>query len=339
MPRAQIASAAAGILKRVPAVAVAAGLYALLSPSIGLNTDGQIYVAGTLTQTCTQWAVQNYGAGSYCYDGGSLPRQWICRPTGCGYEWLDNSYVSCCLSAAQGGYQSVGQQALADAISSSNVASHALISAALADAIAQSYTNDMVQIVPSNTAVSVSASPVTTPAEVVSTRTSPNPDGSTTTTTETVQTTATPEVRGTTAADIAVDWKTATTTTTTAQNNTSGVSQTTTQTDQQGTTTTAQETDLCRLHPEAVACQQLGTTPTDTPLTVASQPLNVTFSPPNSVAGSCPAPVSRTLSGGKTIAMSFQPACDFAGMMRPVILAAAFLGAAFIVSGSVRVDS
>jgi hypothetical protein len=237
------------------------------------------------------------------------------------------------------------ETALASQIQNSSASENALFDAALADAVAHSYSNDMVKVVPATTPVSISASPVTTPAEVVSTTTAPNADGSTTTTTKTAQTTATPQVTGTTAADAKLDWKTSTVTTSVAHNNTTGANLTTTETQSQGTTTTANapETDLCKLHPTAAACLDLGSVPTDTPPAVSSTPIPASYSPPSSVAGSCPAPIIVTvhppLIAAKTLSMSYQPACDFAGMIRLVVLACAGLGAAYIVSGSVRADA
>lgn len=236
------------------------------------------------------------------------------------------------------------QSELQTAIQNSTTPSHDLFVAQMNDILSHKAGNiDFgAEVMPKTQAATVSASPVTGPAEVVAIETTPNPDGSTTTTTRTEQTTATPSPRGSTVGDIGVDWQTTTTTTKTAHNNTTGTDAVTTTTENAGTSTTQQpqqQSDLCQLHPEIAACASLGSNPSDSAPSVTSQPLNVNLSLPSSVAGSCPADYTRTLTGGKVLAWSWQPACDFASGIRPVVLAMAFLAAAFIVSGSVRVDA
>lgn len=233
----------------------------------------------------------------------------------------------------------VSESDLKDKIAQSPATPAEIFDKSLQDTVREGIKNKDVGLIPSTVPASVTASPVASPVETVKTTTSPNPDGTTTTTTEQEQVTATPTSRGSTAGDSAVDWNVETSRTTTARNNTSGEAKVTTEVTNAGTSvTTKPASDLCLDHPEILACSQLGDIPTDTPTPVTSQPLNVTFTPPASVAGACPAPITKTLSGGFQVVQSFTPVCDFAGMMRPVVIAAAFLGAAFIVSGSVRVD-
>ncbi len=53
----------------------------------------------------------------------------------------------------------------------------------------------------------------------------------------------------------------------------------------------------------------------------------------------CPVPVSFTLSeflGGNTYGITYQPICDFATMLKPLIIAIGFLISFFIISGTVR---
>lgn len=345
-------------------------LYQLLKPAIGLNDDGtqtinttpDNYTATYSFNACTAYhPIKNYsGTTSSICSGFNSDRNTAYST--CGYGSPDGSVIAgaqghckysggsqngtevggLALSAVSPGSQTKipTEAELATSISASSIAAHELFAKQMADSIVPGNGIDFGHaVLPVSTSATVTASPVTGPLETISISTSPNPDGSTSTTTKKQQTTATPTPKGSTLADSGVDWATSTSETTTVTNNTTNVSTTTTTNNYDGTTTTKAETDLCKLHPTAAACLELGSLPTDTTPTVTSQPLNVSFSPPTSVAGSCPAPVTRSLTHGKTVTMSFQPTCDFASMMRPVIIAAAFLGAAFIVSGSVRVDS
>lgn len=70
-----------------------------------------------------------------------------------------------------------------------------------------------------------------------------------------------------------------------------------------------------------------GTMPTPDITPVTTWGGSLTYTP---VAGSCPAPKSLVLHG-QTIEMSYQPYCDYAAGIKPVVLALAFLSAGFIV--------
>lgn len=356
IPRSTLAQAAAKIIKKAgPAGLLAWGLYELLSPMIGLNSDGTISLsAGTYSAD----------VGSSCYNSS---QQWStplaladaihtqCASSG---NYSTNCTAIQCTWTYNGGNSSGGpvgvtftssgssvpvpvtEQELKDKIEQSPATPAQIFDRALEDTVRQGIKNKDVQLIPDIAPATATGTPATSPAETVRTTTSPNPDGTTTTTTEQEQVTATPSPRGTTAGDSAVDWNVETSRTTTVRNNTSGETKVTTEVTNAGTSTATKPVpDLCLDHPEILACSQLGDIPADTPTPVTSQSLNVTFTPPSSVAGTCPAPITKTLSGGFQIVQSFTPVCDFAGMMRPVVIAAAFLGAAFIVSGSVRVDS
>jgi len=86
--------------------------------------------------------------------------------------------------------------------------------------------------------------------------------------------------------------------------------------------------DLCKLHPEIVACQKLDT-PESEELETKNKDISITpDSGWGSGGGSCPAP--RNL---KHAQFSFQPYCDFASGIRPVIIAVAWLVAAGILIG------
>lgn len=368
VPRSRVATAAAAVLKRSPYGVAALALYPLVSSY--LSSDGQTltqqgaptdptglgfcnFAGGQRTYaqcySMSQSGINGFygfvwsaGAGLYyacgysCYAGWTPPSSGQCTSPA---TW--NATTGKCVPSSTISNPTEAQ--LGTAIQNSATPSHDLFVAEMQDILANRGGNIDFgsEVIPKTQPASISASPVTTPQETVSTTTSPNPDGSTTTTTKKEQTTATPVPKGSTVGDIGVDWQTSTTSTQTAHNNSTGVDAVTTTTTNDGTSTTKQqsESDLCKLHPEIAACAQLGTNPSDTPPAVTSQPLNVNLSLPSSVAGSCPADYTRTLTGGKVLSWTWQPACDFASGVRPVVLAMAFLAAAYIVSGSVRVDS
>lgn len=102
-----------------------------------------------------------------------------------------------------------------------------------------------------------------------------------------------------------------------------------------GTSQTAaqQATDLCVQHPDALACSndaQIGDVPL-APLTV--QPLAVSLVPvPVGGLAACPAPY--VIAGSKftsSFTFDYLPVCNFFSMLKPFVLAAAWLGAGLIV--------
>lgn len=109
----------------------------------------------------------------------------------------------------------------------------------------------------------------------------------------------------------------------------------TTETTSTGTPKTPEEDkgDLCALHPEILACQGLGTPPTAETLqnTDRGSPVTIDTGFGPSTA-SCPSPAAINVMG-RSVEMSYQPYCDFASGIRPVVLALAFLAAAFTVLG------
>lgn len=88
--------------------------------------------------------------------------------------------------------------------------------------------------------------------------------------------------------------------------------------------------DPCKSHPDRVGCVVLGTAPAPELLQTLTVPVAPDYSPVGG-AGSCPASV--TVSG---ITWSYQPFCDFASAIRPLIIGFAWLSFAFIVAGTVR---
>ncbi|MBX9935739.1 MAG: hypothetical protein K2Y10_03995 [Burkholderiaceae bacterium] len=91
-----------------------------------------------------------------------------------------------------------------------------------------------------------------------------------------------------------------------------------------------EQQSLCEKHPEILACQKL-----DTPdaKELAKEDISISISP---VAGwgsdtaACPTPRSVMLAG-KEVSISWQPVCDFATGLRPLVIAMAWLSAVSMV--------
>lgn len=92
----------------------------------------------------------------------------------------------------------------------------------------------------------------------------------------------------------------------------------------------APASDLCADHPTASACAELNTPDVDA-LGSKNIPVSVT---PLSVGsgGSCPAPIPLP----RGMSLSWQPECDFALMIKPLLLGLAWLVAGYIVIGGGR---
>lgn len=85
--------------------------------------------------------------------------------------------------------------------------------------------------------------------------------------------------------------------------------------------------DLCALHPEIVACQQLGDVEA---VPVPNQDRAMAITPDQGwgpSTGSCPAAKTFTIMG-KSMSMPFDLLCDFATAVRPLFIALAWLSAA-----------
>lgn len=87
--------------------------------------------------------------------------------------------------------------------------------------------------------------------------------------------------------------------------------------------------DFCQSNPQSISCLSLGSDSFDMP----SKSINFAFAAESSPigAGSCPAGINVL---GNTL--SFQPACDAMGMIRPLILGLASLMGAYIFIGGIR---
>ena len=95
--------------------------------------------------------------------------------------------------------------------------------------------------------------------------------------------------------------------------------------------------DLCKDHPDIVACAKMDEVD---PEDVNNEDKTLTITPKagwGNESASCPAPVVKQVAG-LSLEMSWQPFCDFAGGIRPVVIAMAWLSAALMVLGIARRD-
>lgn len=95
---------------------------------------------------------------------------------------------------------------------------------------------------------------------------------------------------------------------------------------------------LCDQYPDIVACAKLGEAPEAKPLENIDKTLEIKkeqgWGPEN---GTCPAPKTATVAG-VALEMSFQPLCDFATGIRPVIIGLAWISAVMGFLGLSRKD-
>lgn len=94
--------------------------------------------------------------------------------------------------------------------------------------------------------------------------------------------------------------------------------------------------DLCREHPEVMACDQQPE-PEDADLTIPKETVNLDFKPENvfSTDAACPKGEEFEAFGGR-FSISLEPACAAARKIRPFIIVGAWLVAAFFVARVVR---
>lgn len=102
-----------------------------------------------------------------------------------------------------------------------------------------------------------------------------------------------------------------------------------------------EQTDFCKQNPEALACAKLGEPEDVDP--VEERNKDVAAITPASGFGpssaSCPADITKTLKSGVTIVQSWQPVCQYASGIRPVVVGVAWLIAAMIFIGVTRKNS
>lgn len=93
--------------------------------------------------------------------------------------------------------------------------------------------------------------------------------------------------------------------------------------------------DLCEKHPDIVACAKMDEVEPDD---VNNEDKNLVITPESGWGNenaTCPAPVTKQVAG-LNLEMSWQPFCDFASGIRPVVIAMAWLSAALFVLGVAR---
>lgn len=88
--------------------------------------------------------------------------------------------------------------------------------------------------------------------------------------------------------------------------------------------------DICKDHPEASGCAEFGEHDPEPDLQTEDRALS--WVPALSAVGACPAPETATVHG-QSISISWQPVCDLASGLRPVVLAVAWLSAGAFVFG------
>lgn len=93
----------------------------------------------------------------------------------------------------------------------------------------------------------------------------------------------------------------------------------------------------CDKYPDAIGCQVMGDVPEFEPLETKEIDMSSIVLRELPSDNSCPAPLTYTI-GGHTITLSFDPICQYASAFKPLVIAAAWLSAAFIIVGA-RKDS
>jgi hypothetical protein len=80
------------------------------------------------------------------------------------------------------------------------------------------------------------------------------------------------------------------------------------------------ESDVCESNPDLIQCQEIGSySPGDEP-EIPVDEVEMTFAPERSDSGSCPAAENLEYMG-QAVVLSWQPVCDFASALRPLVLA------------------
>lgn len=92
--------------------------------------------------------------------------------------------------------------------------------------------------------------------------------------------------------------------------------------------------DPCDLQPDRAGCANLGTLNEAAPTPDATI-ISLTPDTPWGSDGSCPAPVTMTVMG-QPLSFSFDGPCTFFQTMRPIVIAAAWISALFIMMGGAK---
>lgn len=99
--------------------------------------------------------------------------------------------------------------------------------------------------------------------------------------------------------------------------------------------TPKEETDFCKKNPHSIACAEFGELE-DEQLDVEERPVDVSYTPWGSSTSQCPADKVIPLWDDQSITISYSPVCQFASLLRPLVIALAFVAAGFIVAGITR---
>lgn len=102
-----------------------------------------------------------------------------------------------------------------------------------------------------------------------------------------------------------------------------------------GGNTPKEEPSFCEANPMSIACAEMGELK-DEKLEVEERPVDVSYTPWGSSTSQCPADKVIPLWEGQSIAISYSPVCQFASLLRPLVIALAFVTAGFIVAGITR---
>ena len=101
-----------------------------------------------------------------------------------------------------------------------------------------------------------------------------------------------------------------------------------------------EETDLCKLHPDILACVKVAKPGELEPTPVPNDLKNLQITPDQGwgpSAGTCPAPKTAQVMG-VALEMPFTMLCDFASAIKPLFIAFAWLSAALTFFGLGRKD-
>lgn len=94
-----------------------------------------------------------------------------------------------------------------------------------------------------------------------------------------------------------------------------------------------QQKPFCELYPDAMACQPLGS---PSPVELPTGTINVPGLSYESVTAACPAPYTFTPAAGGSYEISWQPVCDGAEAVRPVVIVVGLLTAGVFVFVGMR---
>lgn len=92
---------------------------------------------------------------------------------------------------------------------------------------------------------------------------------------------------------------------------------------------------FCEANPMSIACAEMGELK-DEKLEVEERPVDVSYTPWGSSTSQCPADKVIPLWDEHSLKISYSPVCQFASLLRPLVIALAFVAAGFIVAGITR---